>query len=80
MGSLESRVSKLEQGSRRRPAPSRTQLEIWAIDAELRRLERELKALGVDPSECWRGAPAGLPLDEHIAMLEAEIAQEEAGL
>jgi hypothetical protein len=85
MAGLGGRVSRLEERSRAaaRPVPSRTQQEIRAIDAEIRELEREMRADGVDPYRdatraswaAWRnsaGHPT-LPLDEHIAMLEAEI-------
>jgi hypothetical protein len=79
VGKLENRVSKLEQGGRGRLAPSRTQLEVWAIDAEIRELEREMKAHGEDPNECLREARVDVPLDEHIAILEVEIEREEQG-
>jgi hypothetical protein len=79
-------VRRLETQARERgrpPAPSRTQEEVWAIDAEIARIEREMKAEGVDPyrepDRTWTNS-AGHPtlsLDEHIAMLEAEIAREE---
>jgi hypothetical protein len=73
----------LEERARERgrpAAPSQTQLEIWAIDAEIARLEREMLAEGIDPyRELHRthetnsaGHPM-LSLDEHIAMLEEEI-------
>jgi hypothetical protein len=76
------RVRRLETQARERgrpPAPSRTQEEIWAIDAEIARLEREMRAQGIDPyrePDRTRTNSAGHPtlsLDEHIAMLEEEI-------
>jgi len=81
VGSLESRLRALEErGHERERSPtSRTQEEIWAIDAEIREIEREMRTLGIDPDECLRDADVSLPLDEHIAMLEEEIALEEAG-
>jgi hypothetical protein len=91
-GSLDGRarrVRRLEVQTRKRggsPAPSRTQEEAWAIDAEIARLERELRAEGIDPDRNpgrthetnFAGHPM-LSLDEHIAMLEAEIEREEQG-
>jgi 5'-3' exonuclease len=91
-GSLDGRawrVRRLEVQTRKRgrsPAPSRTQEEAWAIDAEIARLDRQMKALGIDPyrepgrihETNFAGHPM-LSLDEHIAMLEAEIAREEQG-
>jgi hypothetical protein len=84
-GSLDGRarrVRRLETQARERgrpPAPSRTQGEIWAIDAEIARIEREMIAEGIapyrEPDRTWTnsvGHPT-LSLDEHIAMLEEEI-------
>jgi GH24 family phage-related lysozyme (muramidase) len=86
-GSLDGRarrVRRLEERNREpiRPAPSRTQEEIRAIDAEIARLEREMRAEGIDPYRepdgTWTNS-AGHPthtLDEHIAMLEVELEEE----
>jgi hypothetical protein len=79
-GSLDGRlrrVRRLETGLRGTLPPSRTQEEAWAIDAEVRELEKEMNPQGIDPDECLRGVSMDLPLDEHIAKLEAEIAREE---
>ena len=74
MGSLNGRVQRLEERNCEliRP-PFRTQKEVWSIDAEIRKLEREMKAEGMDPDECLRGVSVDLPLEEHIALLEEEI-------
>jgi hypothetical protein len=79
-------VRKLEAQARKRgrsPASGTAQEEIRAIDAEIARLEREMRAQGIDPwakpDRTWTNS-AGHPmlsLDEHIAMLEEEIAREE---
>ncbi len=74
MGGLNGRVQRLEARERARPpVPSRTPEEAWAIDAEISKLEREMRAEGMDPDECLRGVSVDLPLDEHIALLEEEI-------
>ena len=76
-GSLDGRarrVRRLEGRGLERPAPSRTELEARALDAEIREVEEELEALGADPDEWRRGDERmDLPLDEHIAALEKEI-------
>jgi hypothetical protein len=76
---LKDRVSKLE---RRTPPPAPCigsfAEEIRAIDAEIRQLEEEMRTEGMDPDECLRDVDVSIPLDEHIAMLEEEIAREEA--
>ena len=76
-GSLDGRarrVRRLEGRGLERPAPSWTELEARALDAEIREIEEELRSLGADPDE---GRPGDermdLPLDEHIAELEKEI-------
>jgi hypothetical protein len=85
VGSLESRLRALEERTRepQRHPTSRTLEEIRAIDAEIARLEREMRAHGIDPyrkPDRTQTNSAGHPklsLDEHIALLEAEIAREE---
>jgi hypothetical protein len=80
VGSLKNRLRALEarhHEQQRPPAPGTAQEEIRVIDAEIRKLQREMRAAGIDPDQCLRDVDVGLPLDEHIAMLEAEIAQEE---
>ena len=75
-GSLDGRarrVRRLEGLGRERPAPSRTEEEARALDAEIRELDEELEALGVDPDEWRHDGRMDLPLDEHIAALEKEI-------
>ena len=76
-GSLDGRarrVRRLEGRGLERPAPSRTELEARALDAEIRELDEELEALGVDPDERHRGDDRpDLPLDEQIAELEKEL-------
>ena len=81
MGSLNGRVQRLEERNREPTRPTRTQQEVWAIDAEIRNIEAEMRAEGMDPDEYLRGVSVEMPLDEHIAMLEAEIAalEEEIG-
>jgi hypothetical protein len=88
-GSLDGRarrVRRLETRARERgrpPAPSRTQEEAWAIDAEIARLEREMRTEGIDPNHESAAVQEfmerfeGLSLDEKIAALEAEIEREE---
>ena len=85
MGSLgsgrarRSRVQRLEQAeleTSSRVEPSQIQLEVWALDAEIRILEQEIIAAGGEPHDEWRrGDPltAGMSLDEEIAALEAEL-------
>jgi hypothetical protein len=74
VGSLNGRVRRLEARERERPpARSRTQQEIWAIDAEIGKLETEMRTEGMDGGECLRGVSVDLPLDEHIAMLGEEL-------
>ena len=76
LGGRSWRVRKLEglDRNRERPEPSWTELEAWALDAEIRELEEEIRALGGNPDD-WRlaGDHMDLPLDEHIAKLEKEI-------
>jgi hypothetical protein len=83
-GSLDGRfrrVRRLEERGREleRPPTSRTLEEVRAIDAEIARLEREMRAEGIapyrEPARTWTNS-AGHPtlsLDEHIAMLEEEL-------
>ena len=85
-GSLDGRarrVRRLETQARERgrtAPPSRTQEELRTIDAEIRRLEEEMRAEGIDPyrmPDRTQTNSAGHPtlsLDEHVAMLEEEIA------
>ena len=75
-GSLDGRarrVRRLEGRGLERPAPTRTELEAWALDAEIKELREEMRALGVDPDEWRPDIRMDLPLDEHIAALEKEI-------
>jgi hypothetical protein len=82
VGSLKNRLRTLEQRSlepQRQPPSGSFAEEVRAIDAEIARIEREMKALGMDPyrkpDRTWTNS-AGHPtlsLDEHIAMLEEEI-------
>ena len=80
-GSLDGRarrVRKLEglDCSRVRAGPSRAELEAWALNAEIREIEAEMRTLGMDPYK-WRLGDdlIGLPPDEHIAELEKELEQ-----
>jgi hypothetical protein len=85
VGSLESRLRALEGrgGKSKRPPTSRTAEEFRAIDAEIRDLEEEMRAEGIDPRETLGEVQAflegveGLSLDEKIRALEEEIAREE---
>ena len=67
------RLEGLERG-RQRPAPSRTEQEARALDAEIREIEEQLQDLGADPDE-WRhaGGQADLSLEEHITAIEREL-------
>jgi hypothetical protein len=69
------RVRRLEgfDRGRERPPPSPTKREARALDAEIREIEEELRALGVGPDE-WHYADdlAGRSLNEHIAAIEKE--------
>jgi hypothetical protein len=82
VGSLDRRLRALE-GRTPAPPPGGLCEEIWAIDAEIRTLEREMKASGIDPQPTPGEVQAflerfeGLALDEQIAALEDEIAREE---
>jgi predicted nucleic acid-binding Zn-ribbon protein len=87
-GSLDGRfrpVRRLEERSREVESPptSETLQEIRAIDAEIARLEREMRAAGIDPQDTPAEVEAffarfkGLTLDEKIEALEQEIAREE---
>jgi hypothetical protein len=77
--SMERRLENPERlgglgSGRQRTAPSWTEQEAHALDAEIREIEEQLKDLGADPDEWRRGDERmGLPLDEHIAALEKEI-------
>jgi hypothetical protein len=76
------RVRRLEQEVKA-VEPSQTELEVWALDAEIRRLEEEIVEAGGDPHDIrmgvgWEGhAAPGRSLDEQIAVLEAEIEEDE---
>jgi hypothetical protein len=77
-GSLDSRarrVQRLEGRGLERPEPSRTELEAWALDAEIRKLKEEIRAFGEDPDEWRPDVRMDLPLDEQIAELEKELEQ-----
>jgi hypothetical protein len=80
LGGRSWRVRKLEglDRGRGRPSPSRTELEARALDAEIRELEEELRALGVDP-EAWHHGEdrTDLSLDEQIAELEKELGDDD---
>lgn len=87
-GSLDGRarrVRRLETQARERgrPPTSRTLEEIRAIDAQIARLDAEIRALGGDPQPSPAEVQAfmerfkGLTLDETIEALEEEIAREE---
>jgi hypothetical protein len=55
---------------------SRTEREARALDVEIREVEEELRALGVDPYETpAAGSQIGLSLDEEIAAIEEELEQ-----
>ena len=74
------RVRKLEglDRNRERPAPSRTELEARALDAEMRELEEELRAVGVDPEARHHGEDrTDLSLEEQIAELEKELGDDD---
>jgi hypothetical protein len=77
VGSLESRLRALERRNPQEPPTSGALEEIRAIDAEIARLEGEMRAAGTDPyrkpDKTWTNS-AGHPtltLDEHITQLEA---------
>ena len=80
LGGRSWRVRKLEglARGRQRPSPSRTELEARVLDAEIRELEEELRALGVDP-EAWRHGEdrMDLSLGEQIAELEKELGNDD---
>jgi hypothetical protein len=74
------RVRRLEglARGRERPAPSRTEREACALNAEIREIEEQVQALGADPDE-WRhaGGRMHLLLVEHIAAIEKELGDED---
>jgi hypothetical protein len=77
LGGRSWRVRKLEglHRGQERASPSRTELEAWALDAEIRELEEEIRVLGGDPEARHHGDDRmDLALDEEIAELEKEIA------
>ena len=80
-GSLDGRARRvrwLEGRGLERPASSRTELEARALDAEIRELEEELRALGVDPEARHHGEDRmDLSLDEQIAELEKEMGDDD---
>jgi cell division septum initiation protein DivIVA len=78
LGGRSWRVRRLEGRGLERPSPSRTELEARALDAEIRELEEEMRALGVDP-EAWHHADdrTDLTLDEQIAELEKELGNDD---
>jgi len=76
-GGCARRVRRLEELSYglERPAPSRTQEDARALDAEIREIDEELLALDADP-DGWRQAPGdrtALSLEGHIAAIEKEV-------
>jgi hypothetical protein len=74
------RVRRLEgfDRGRERPSPSRTEQEARALDAEIRELEEELRALGVDPEAWYHGEDrTDLSLDEQITELEKELGNDD---
>lgn len=82
MGSPKSRLRTLEGRSASAPPPGRAQQEIQAIDAELRRIEDEMRACGEDPhaepdpeTRAFFESLEGLTLDEKIEALERELAR-----
>jgi hypothetical protein len=77
LGGRARRVRRLEglDGNREKPSPSQTEREARALDAEIRKVEEELRALGADPDErCPADDRMDLSLEEQIAALENEIA------
>ena len=88
--SLRRRVESLESGgaSARAPEPEKvsgTAAEVREIDRHIRKLETEIEEVegGMSPEVLeesrraaaeWEARAGGLPLDELIALLEAEIA------
>jgi len=80
LGGRSWRVRRLEgqDRDRERPAPSPTELEARALNAEIRELEEELRALGADPDERDHGEDrTDLSLDEQIAELEKELGDDD---
>jgi hypothetical protein len=80
-GSLDGRarrVRRLEGRGLERSSPSRTEQEARALDAEMRELEEELRALGVNPEAGHHADDrTDLSLDEHIAELEKELGNDD---
>ena len=80
LGGRSWRVRRLEglDRSLQRPEPSRTEEEARALDAEIREIEEEMRALGADPDEwCHTGGRAGLSLEEHITAIERELGDDD---
>lgn len=76
-GRIGRRVRRLEEVRAVGVEPSATELEVWAIDAEIERLEREIRAAGGSVEDALRpSAPAGLTLDEEIAWLKRKLEEE----
>ena len=64
--------------NRERPEPSRTEREARVLDAEMRELEEEMRALRLDPYEApVAGDRPGLSLDEEIATIEKELGHDD---
>ena len=76
MGSLKNCLRALERRNPQEEQPTSATLEeARALDTEIRKLEKALRTEGVSPFECLWDQFVDL-LDEQIARLEAEIAQE----
>ena len=80
LGGRSWRVRRLEglDRSLQRLAPSRTEQEARALDAEIREIEEQLQDLGADPDE-WRhtGGRTDLSLEEHITAIERELGDDD---
>lgn len=75
--SLKRRLGELER-LKGRPgyAPSRTEIEAWALNDEIAQLEEQMKAEGLNPWPIATDGGLDGDLDQEIRLLENELEKE----